>query len=76
MEPSELSASELQQQLAGPAGETVRAEVLADLAQLELRLAIEMAKMVPRSEYAAVAASLEAASVAQRVVRNWQTTRT
>jgi hypothetical protein len=60
---------ELEERLAGPDGQAVRQQLQSDLAELELRLASRLAAMVPRNEFPALTASLEACRAAQLVAR-------
>ena len=60
----------LAQRLGSEQGAAVKEQLLADLARLELSLMKRLAAMVPRSEFPALAASLEATRAAQKVIGN------
>lgn len=68
MESKQTTTTELEMRLAGPEGRALRDQLQRDLSTLELRLVARLAAMVPRSEFATLAACVEATRTAQRVL--------
>ena len=63
--------TELEERLAGADGAALRDKLAHELSELELRLVVRLAGMVPTDEYAPLAASGEAARAAQKVLQDW-----
>jgi hypothetical protein len=71
MQAKQTRLTELEDRLARADGEALRLQLLRDLQGLEARLAAQMARMVPKEEFAQLAASVEAVRAARKVVREW-----
>ena len=68
MEAKQTTLTELEERLASTEGVALRASLLEQFSQLEIRLVTQLAGMVPRSEFAMLAASINAARAAQKVL--------
>jgi hypothetical protein len=71
MQAKQNRLTELEDRLARADGEALRLQLLRDLQGLEARLAAQMGRMVPKDEFAQLAASVEAVRAARKVVQEW-----
>lgn len=68
-----IRLTELEERLAAPSGDALRTELIVHLQQTALRLKTRLARPLPRDEFAAANACLQAVDAAQAVLGKWTT---